>query len=292
VNDPRRWRDDPSELGELELRALEAGRSAAPPRALRDDVWQTLSATLAAPGAGGEGGGGSTDMGGGSGAIGSLSSTGKALGVAALVKSGAVGAVIGTAVMIGANVLAHRPAEEASRPAAAAQHAIAADGRTPSAARMPEVAERAPQERTPAPRSVEPGRLAEPPRETVVPSAGAVAAFPDTATPSRAEPHAAAPSNSTPAAVSARQESRLIASARQALRAGNPALALSLLEQARARFAHGILAQERDALSIEALAASGQRAQAQARARDFMVAYPSSPHIARIQAVVSGASHH
>ena len=59
--------------------------------------------------------------------------------------------------------------------------------------------------------------------------------------------------------------------------------ALALLEQARRQFPGGTLAQEREALSIEALAISGQRGAAAERARRFLEAHPSSMHAARVR---------
>jgi hypothetical protein len=83
-----------------------------------------------------------------------------------------------------------------------------------------------------------------------------------------------------------REESEMILGARRVLRAGDPLRALTLLEAARARFPEGILVQEREALSIEALVRSGQRALATKRAEAFLRAYPKSPHGADVQRVV------
>jgi hypothetical protein len=82
------------------------------------------------------------------------------------------------------------------------------------------------------------------------------------------------------------QESRRLDRARTALRAGEPAHALRLLRDG----APGTtaLAQEREALTIEAQAAIPTlRAAATERARVFLRAYPGSPYRARIKAVVS-----
>jgi hypothetical protein len=83
-----------------------------------------------------------------------------------------------------------------------------------------------------------------------------------------------------------REESEMILGARRVLRAGDPLRALTLLAAARARFPEGILVQEREALSIEALVRSGQRALATKRAEAFLRAYPKSPHGADIKRVV------
>lgn len=80
-------------------------------------------------------------------------------------------------------------------------------------------------------------------------------------------------------------ESRRLARARAALRAHDPDRALELLEKGTPRTA--ALAQEREALTIEALAAKPEhRALASERALAFMRAYPQSPYRARVRALV------
>jgi hypothetical protein len=81
------------------------------------------------------------------------------------------------------------------------------------------------------------------------------------------------------------EESRRLARARAALRALDPDRALVLLETG----APGTpaLAQEREALTIEALASKpASHATAAERARTFMRTYPESPYRARIKAIV------
>jgi hypothetical protein len=51
-------------------------------------------------------------------------------------------------------------------------------------------------------------------------------------------------------------------------------------------FADGALAQEREALTIEALAHAGRREAASARAVAFLRAYPGSPHAATVRTFV------
>ena len=79
------------------------------------------------------------------------------------------------------------------------------------------------------------------------------------------------------------EEGRTLSRARAALRARDPVSALRLL-QGTVRTA--ALAQEREALTIEALAARPRsRAEAAERARAFLAGYPDSPYRARIRAV-------
>jgi outer membrane protein assembly factor BamD (BamD/ComL family) len=74
-----------------------------------------------------------------------------------------------------------------------------------------------------------------------------------------------------------------LSEARDALRRGDASGALQKIEEARSRFAGGMLGQEREALTIEALYKSGQKGAASARAAAFLRAYPMSPHAARLQ---------
>ena len=74
--------------------------------------------------------------------------------------------------------------------------------------------------------------------------------------------------------------------ARDALRAGDPGGALAMLEAARARFPRGVLLQERQVLTIEALAASGDRARASRQARGFLRQFPASPLASRVRPFV------
>ncbi len=80
-----------------------------------------------------------------------------------------------------------------------------------------------------------------------------------------------------------REESVAVLEIRRTLRAGDASGALRLLEQARQRFLHGALSQEREALSIEALAKSGSRDAAARKADAFLRAHPKSPYAADVQ---------
>jgi len=93
--------------------------------------------------------------------------------------------------------------------------------------------------------------------------------------------------SAAPASSRLRDESQLVLEAREGLRAGRAALVLRQLEAARPRFPDGTLAQEREALTIEALWRSGQKAAARQRAETFARTYPGSPHAARVQQLTS-----
>lgn len=112
------------------------------------------------------------------------------------------------------------------------------------------------------------------------------------ATPPAEPPPAAAeqPSDGKPRLAPAsqlREESIALLQARTALRAGDAARSLALLERARVRFARGALGQEREALTIQALAQSGERASARRRAQAFLRAHPQSPYVADVRLVAA-----
>ena len=73
------------------------------------------------------------------------------------------------------------------------------------------------------------------------------------------------------------RESALLARAQAALGRGAPALALTALREHEERHPDGQLREEREALWISALVASGDRPAAERRARTFRARYPSSP---------------
>jgi hypothetical protein len=99
-------------------------------------------------------------------------------------------------------------------------------------------------------------------------------------------PQAAAHSEEPPVSVNELlEESRRLDRVRTALRAHHPDRALQLLQVGAP--ASSPLAQEREALTIEAQAAKPSlRAAATDRARAFMRAYPQSPYRARIRAII------
>lgn len=83
--------------------------------------------------------------------------------------------------------------------------------------------------------------------------------------------------NGASAADGAQLESRRVAEARGLLRAGRAAAALVLLREVSREFPSGVLTQEREALTIEALLGSGDRERARALALSFLTRYPNSP---------------
>jgi hypothetical protein len=265
---PRRWLDDAEGSSDAEREMLRAGLSLEPPAGAEGAVWASLLAKLP-PGGLPPSPSGST--------AGAKAAAGKAAAAKAttaavsggVLKAALIGA--GSAVVVLAGYAAVAPSAPEPPPpapvvaASQAPRAVAPEPRAPSAA--PAVAP-----------SAEPS--SEPPAER----------RPEPRAPSAAPVASAAPSSEPPAEPAVeretllREESRLVGEAREALRAGHAADALAQLEQIRTRFPGGVLTQEREALAIESLARSGQRAEAAARAAAFVKAYPTSPLAARVQA--------
>ncbi len=97
------------------------------------------------------------------------------------------------------------------------------------------------------------------------------------------EPERAPSSAVLPQSSELQAEALLLRRARQQLRAGDFGAARQSLEESTARFAAPTLHQEREALTIELLARSGQKSAAAARAREFLSVFPASPHASRVR---------
>lgn len=82
------------------------------------------------------------------------------------------------------------------------------------------------------------------------------------------------------------KESELVVTARAQLRQGDVGGAGATLQELDRAVPHGKLAQEREVLRIEWLAARGDRDAAARRARAFLTAHPKSPHAARLSRFV------
>jgi hypothetical protein len=95
-----------------------------------------------------------------------------------------------------------------------------------------------------------------------------------------------APTAPSAAPVPGPSEGALLLRARQQL-ASDPSSALALTDEAGRRFPDGALAPEREVLAIEALARLGRLPTARARLAAFRVAYPRSPHLARLESLVT-----
>jgi hypothetical protein len=78
------------------------------------------------------------------------------------------------------------------------------------------------------------------------------------------------------------EESARVRTARERLRAGDPAGTLVVLAALDRELGGGMLSQEREALAIEALAATGRGAEARTRADAFLARFPKSAFAAGI----------
>ena len=296
---PKRWLTDGggSTRGERDL--LRLGAAHEPPASAKDAVWIALLAKLPPIPPGGGGGGGAGGVKAAASAKAAATAGGGAAAAAAvsggLLRSALIGA--GSAVALIATYAVVTPSQAPSVLAPSIVESSAAPERDPRA--EPKAALGA--QTTPIlPAPNVPGlqgsaAIAGSPAPSVAPSAAAsIEARAGSSAPSHgrdargplgasgaASDHAApALERETPAL----EESRRLAEARDALRRGDASGALSRLTDLQRAVPGGILGQEREALAIEALAKSGRGAEAQARARAFLQAYPQSPHAARIEA--------
>jgi hypothetical protein len=113
---------------------------------------------------------------------------------------------------------------------------------------------------------------------------------PSVPVPAEPEPKAAQSPRSSQAAgaqaPSSLSEADLLGQAQAAL-TGDPARALRLADQHRARFPGGVLGQEREVIAIEALVRLGRTTAARDRAARFQKVFPSSAHRSKIDSLVA-----
>ncbi|HVR18062.1 MAG TPA: hypothetical protein VMS65_00150 [Polyangiaceae bacterium] len=222
---------------------------------------------------------------------------GGALGTGALVKGATTlgslgkGFALGIGVSIAAATGSHLFGESTPQSGSSVPHAA-------SVATLPRVDSRSALGRAPT-SPVASGETPPPEGEAraavmVAPQQGAVvrAEPPAIALPSSVERTPGAPSvasfeSADERAVAAsrlKEEAALLRRARSELRAGALAAAFATLEASRQKFTAPELSQEREALAIELLYRSGERAAAAVRAREFLLRFPESPHGAAIRA--------
>jgi outer membrane protein assembly factor BamD (BamD/ComL family) len=75
----------------------------------------------------------------------------------------------------------------------------------------------------------------------------------------------------------------MLTEARAQLRGGDPRGALATLERLRARSPKAVLSQERDVLAIQIALSLGDGATAKRKAKEFLDAYPESPHAPQVR---------
>ena len=253
MSDPQRLLEAAAELTDEERRLLVAGTEAAPPPELGAQLWAALSAKLPAAGSGTQ-----APHAGTSGAV-----SGAPIG-GLLIKATLAVLTLG-ALVFGVRALLHRDSRATSP---TPQPVLLVASQSPRALPVPTVV---------APSAIAPGAATASP----APAHRASAAHSGKVAPAHSA--VVAPASG---ASDASEESRAVTDARNALRGGNSSSALSILSQAQQRFGNGVLGQEREALTVEALAKSGQSAAARARGQVFLKNYANSPYSARIRTLI------
>jgi hypothetical protein len=116
------------------------------------------------------------------------------------------------------------------------------------------------------------------------------AARPSENEPPREAPPAVEPRSPSPAVSRApasnttlAEEGRLLASAHRLVQAGRGSEALQVLGNLKQRYPRSVLSQEREVLTIEAVAATGDLAAARALTQKFLTRHPQSPHASRLE---------
>ena len=268
MTDPRRLLEGDADTSTLERRVLERAMSITPPPGAKGQIWSMVSAKV--------------------GVATTAASAAKSTSLVLTAKAVAAGALVGIAATAGAAFL-FAPTE-AARPAqyaAPSQRSSAGPTTGGVHADAPASAVPGPEAAPPRPDELKRQSLdAAQPRanllDTSAPSAAGApeprssrGAFPDAPHEAPREPLSPAMSSSVDRA---RFESQRVAEARGLLRAGRADAALTVLNGLAKEVPSGVLVQEREALTVQALLSSGAREQARARARDFLHRYPNSPH--------------
>jgi hypothetical protein len=270
--DPTSLLDDAS-LGQDVRSVLEAASEHEPSAAELAALGKRLAGALPPgslpPEGGGSGGGGAVGVGAGGAAGTGAGLTGKI--VVALALGGALAAAI--SALPGGQESPRAPETRASSAPAPPSSALAsppsalasASAPSPALASAPSPALASASAPSPSP------ALASAPSVPFAPSSASASARASLA-PAPAEP-----------------EGVLLARAHDALLHGSPQRALALAAEHGRAYPHGALAQEREVIAIEALAAAGRHDEARARAATFRAAYPGSSHQARIDRLVERA---
>lgn len=272
MNDPRRWLGSSDLLSPDELRVLEAGLKADVPMGVKDAVKGALLAQLPAPAPGPspESVAAPHVAGAGPGV-----STVTAASLAPLFKSMAIGLALGVAgtaswVTVQRGEPLDRGNIHTGPPPIAASASPA--GTVPSVGTSS----------VPAPGPSEArSTLREREVVMVVPrEANAGDATTGTRLPLGQAPSVSAFPDPLSRPATATSESSRLAQARALLRNNDASAALSALESLRRDHPRGLLVEEREVLTIEALLAMGHEETATTHAQEFLTRYPKSPHAA------------
>jgi len=272
MTEPTRWAENDADLTEEERRVLAAGlRPAEVPRNMQNAIWGALGRKLPLAAA-------SSTV---------AATATKAAASLSLVKVGLTGVLLGsvaTGAWVGGEHLLSSTAHSARPVPSAAAPRRALPRVEPPATSAAPIPALVPVPELPSPPVAHdrPSTTREPPSEAPrvdTRSTPGPAVAPERSVASFPLPAPAAPS----AAGTAILESRRVADARALLRKGDARGALATLDGVRRDFPNGVLAQERDALTIEALLALGDRQRARELATAFLARYPGSPHRATVE---------
>lgn len=288
MNDPVRFLDSANDAMPFERAALRAGQNIDPPLGAKEKIWAALGPQIGPDGGGNGGGDGGSSSGNtfsqGSSAVNSSgASISGTIGGAKIFALGAAGvsAIAGVVAAVSALSSPAPVSSNIQQPAPIVASAFPAIEEAPA----PTIQNEIPAVEFPSsPELVTPAPTVAPQKQAIASATPRIAAV---------KPKEEKVSTSESANVEGqerasrlREENRLLGDARSALRGGDPAEALKKLDAAGGRFPDGVLAQEREVLAIEALAKSGQRAAASARATAFLSAHPTSPHATKVRSFV------
>jgi hypothetical protein len=290
MTDPKRWLDEGGGGTAEERDLLESGRNVTMPSALRKRVWLGIAAGVAGVGASA-----------GTAAGEAIGQGAASKGTLSLLLSGAgAKTVLAVALLGGAGigVTALRSKEPATPPANAshtpspdpveAREAVEPAVTQPSAVDNSEATGAAPAPTTAtAPEHKLRAQGASQSTATSAPRSAARSTSAPAASSEGVAPAPEARAAEAPPASRLREESAAVVAIRKTLVAGDPAEALRLLERARAEFPNGALVQEREALTVRALAESGRKDAARKRGEAFLRAFPRSPHAAEVRELIA-----
>jgi hypothetical protein len=280
MTDPKRLLDR-DDLGKVERRLLESGRDVDPSEQAHDALWGALAQRIALTAA--------TEV------VVTKAATGvtsAAVRVGAVVKSAAASALLKPAIVA---VAAVGISAAALTYEVHGNHAVGTVPARDVSVSAPGVPVSIPPSNAPSnPLSKPPSIPPSIPRPLVVADTQTATALPSPATPPATPPATVVQGGARPRSVptvpsaelppdepvesAVHAEGALVLQARAAVRRGDCAAALQPLNEANARYPRGTLRQERDALTIEALACGGQSAEASSRAAAFLRDYPGSPY--------------
>lgn len=265
TDDPLRLIED-GELTADERRALEIGVTERSPIGAKAAIWGALSIKLAAPATAaaatvGSAAAGTATVGATAAGTATAASAAGTVGAGflttvALVKSAGVGLALGAAVGTGLYLGGRAASSPVER------HPLVLEGATSVTEPF--------HDRANAAKARNASEI--PSAAPTAPSAGASETHGDGSRAERTRPAPPAPT-----------ESQRVARARTLLNAGDPTHALEVLGALERDEPNGLLVQEREALTIEALASLGRHDAARTRADAFLGRYPASPYVLAVR---------